>query len=177
MERQPTAELDPAFSDQKSEPTPWPEAEALLASAPIWWLSTVRPDGRPHVTPLIAVWDSGALHFCTGLEERKARNLAANRQVTLTTTTRNDQHDGLDLVVEGEAVRVPDDARLRELADAWVAKYGEEWRFHVRDGAFHHTPEGVRPEDPGAAHVFAVAPATAFSFRRGTYSQTRHRFG
>jgi hypothetical protein len=46
--------------------------------------STVRPDGRPHVTPLIAVWHAGALWFATGPEERKARNLAENPSCVLT---------------------------------------------------------------------------------------------
>ena len=57
---------------------------------------------------------------------------------------------------------------LRELADAWVAKYGEDWRFEVRDGAFHH--------GPGSAHVFRVAPTTAFGFGKEPYSQTRWSF-
>jgi hypothetical protein len=33
--------------------------------AEVHWLSTVRPDGRPHVAPLIAVWVDDALVFCT----------------------------------------------------------------------------------------------------------------
>ena len=35
----------------------------------------VRRDGRPHVTPLPAMWLDGALHLCTGAHEEKARNL------------------------------------------------------------------------------------------------------
>jgi hypothetical protein len=34
----------------------------------------VRADGRPHVTPLISVLVDGALHFCTGATEQKAKN-------------------------------------------------------------------------------------------------------
>jgi hypothetical protein len=41
-----------------------------------FWLSTARPDGRPHVTPFIAVWLDEALWFCTGADELKAKNLA-----------------------------------------------------------------------------------------------------
>ncbi|MFJ5838590.1 hypothetical protein ACIQGO_17765 [Streptomyces shenzhenensis] len=68
--------------------------------------------------PLPAVWADGSLHFCTGARERKARNLERNPEV--------------DLVVEGTAVRVADDGRLRELAAAWEAKYGAFWHFEVR---------------------------------------------
>jgi len=32
-----------------------------LEKAEVFWLSTVRPDGRPHVTPMVSVWLDGAL--------------------------------------------------------------------------------------------------------------------
>jgi nitroimidazol reductase NimA-like FMN-containing flavoprotein (pyridoxamine 5'-phosphate oxidase superfamily) len=168
MAATPETRLDPRYSSPDATATTWADARELLERAELFWIATVRPDGRPHVTPLIAVWFDGALHFCTGPEERKARNLAENRHVVLTTGV-NTMGDGLDVVIEGEAVNVTDDARLRELADAWVEKYGEEWRFEVRGGAFHHRA--------GGALVFAVAPRTAFGFGKGAkFSQTRWRF-
>ncbi|MFG2641512.1 pyridoxamine 5'-phosphate oxidase family protein [Streptomyces sp. NPDC048370] len=164
----PDATLDPRFSDPKAGPAEWSAAAARLAEAEVFWLTTVRPDGRPHVTPLIAVWSAGALHFCTGPDERKARNLAENAEVVLTTGTPA-LGEGFDVVVEGEAVRVTDEARLRALADAYVEKYGSDWRFDVRDGAF--------VGDGGTALVFAVAPRTVFGFAKGEpFGQTRWRF-
>jgi hypothetical protein len=164
----PQTRLDPGYSDANASATDWSEAETQLAAAELFWISTVRPDGRPHVTPLPAVWADGALHFCTGPEERKAKNLAGNPHVVLTTGT-NIWNKGHDLVVEGEAVRVADEDRLRELAAAWEAKYGSFWHFEVRDGAFHH--------GAGHAFVFAVAPRTVFGFGKGEpFSQTRWRF-
>lgn len=59
----PTAELDPQFSSPDATPTPWAVARGHLEKAEIYWLSTVRPDGRPHVTPVVAVWLDGALYF------------------------------------------------------------------------------------------------------------------
>jgi hypothetical protein len=136
-----------------------------LENAEVYWLSTVRPDGRPHVTPLIAVWLDGALHFCTGPTERKAKNLLGNPKCTLTTGCNT--QEGLDLVVEGDAVRVNDDATLKRLADLYASKY--EWQFEVRDAAFIG--------DGGEALVYAVRPSTAFGFGKGdTFSQTRWRF-
>lgn len=168
-DKAPETGLDVRYSDATAAATPWPEAEAALAEAELFWISTVRPDGRPHVTPLPAVWAHGALHFCTGPEERKARNLAENPQVVLTTGS-NTWNKGYDLVVEGEAVRVSDEGRLRELAGAWEAKYGSFWHFEVRDGFFHH--------GSGHALVFSVAPRTVFGFGKGEpFSQTRWRFG
>ncbi|MEU9865746.1 pyridoxamine 5'-phosphate oxidase family protein [Streptomyces sp. NPDC047971] len=164
----PETTLDPRFSDPKARAAEWSEAAARLAEAEVFWLTTVRPDGRPHVTPLIAVWSEGALHFCTGPEERKARNLAENREVVLTTGNPS-LADGFDLVVEGTAVRVTDEARLQALTRAYVEKYGDDWRFDVRDGAF--------VGDGGTALVFAVAPRTVFGFAKGDpFGQTRWRF-
>lgn len=108
-------------------------------------------------------------------QERKARSLEGNAHVVLTSTDHNALHEGLDLVVEGLARRVTDETRLRRLADAWVDKYTEEWRFSVRDGAFFHGDGTIRSDDHGPAWVFAVASAAAHAYRRGTSSQTRHR--
>ncbi|MER6676940.1 pyridoxamine 5'-phosphate oxidase family protein [Streptomyces sp. NPDC000983] len=164
----PDTVLDARYSDERAVARPWPEALELLASAELFWISTVRPDGRPHVTPLPAVWSAGALHFCTGPEERKARNLAANPEVVLTTGT-NTWDRGYDLVVEGTAVRVTEEERLGALAAAWEEKYGSFWHFEVRDGCFRH--------GPGHAFVFSVAPRTVFGFGKGEpFSQTRWRF-
>jgi hypothetical protein len=138
----------------------------------LFWISTVRPDGRPHATPLIAVWDGGALHFATGAGERKAHNLGRNPEVVLTTgSTRCEQ--GYNLAVEGTAVRVCEEGRLREPAAAFEGKYGSAWRFGVRDGCFEH---GL-----GRALVFAVAPRVVRGFGRfdgeEPLGQTRWRFG
>ena len=83
--KEPTAELDSRFSDPGGTPTPWSEARAALEHAEVYWLSTVRPDGRPHVTPIAALWLEGALYFTTGQAERKAKNLKDNAQVVVTT--------------------------------------------------------------------------------------------
>jgi hypothetical protein len=117
---------------------------------------------------VIAVWADDALYFCTGPRERKAANLAENPHCALTTGS-STLAEGLDLVVEGDAARVTDDATLHRLAQAWVGKYGEQWRFTVADGAFEHSG--------GTAWVFRVAPAKAFGFGKGLhFSQTAYRF-
>ncbi len=148
----PVASLDPRFSMEGSTPVPWPEAQRALEGAGTYWLSTVRADGRPHVTTLIAVWHDDALYFSTGPTEQKCKNLEGNPHCVLTTGT-NRLDEGLDLVVEGTAVRVTDDARLRALAEVWEAKYGSDW------------PLTGSAEDPD--HVYEVEPVKAFGFRKG----------
>jgi hypothetical protein len=163
-------ELQPDFSEPDADATAWGVATTALEAAEVYWLTSVRPDGRPHTTPLIGLWHDGAAWFCTGPGERKARNLEGNAHVTMTTGG-NSLSEGLDLVVEGDAVRVTDEAALARVADLYVAKYGEAWRFQVADGAF------VSPENPGPAHVFRVTPTKVFGFAKGSpFSQTRYTF-
>jgi general stress protein 26 len=165
--QEPVTTVHAQFSSPGATPTPWREGSESLAKAEIFWLATVRPDGRPHITPLLSVWMDGALYFCTGAGERKAKNLAQNPYCVLLTGC-NALNEGLDLVVEGEARRTRDEAALQRLADLYAAKY-TGWHFTVRDGAFWG--EG------GEALVYELAPATAFGFGRGEmYSQTRWQF-
>jgi general stress protein 26 len=166
-DREPITELDARFGDPGAGPTPWAEVRRTIDGAELVWLSTVRADGRPHVTPLPAVWQDGALHFCTGAAEQKAVNLAANAHCALTTGN-NAWKRGLDVVVEGVARRVLDEDRLRRLAAAWAEKYDGDWRFDVADHAFQG--EG------GEAIVFEVAPVKVLSFAKGDFAQTRYRF-
>src|SRR6266498_3477414 len=98
-QEEPKTELHPDYSTPEATATSWAEATEHLEQAEIFWLSTVRPDGRPHVTPLIAVWLDGALYFSTGANERKAKNLLQNKQVAVTTGC-NMLTEGLDIVVE-----------------------------------------------------------------------------
>ena len=167
----PVTDLDAEFSSPDATALPWTDAEERLKRADVFWLSTVRPEGRPHVVPLIAVWLNGSLYFATGHGERKARNQAKNRLVSVT-TGRNDLTEGLDIVVEGEAKVVSDRAKVRRIAEAYVAKYGEGWRLPGQGGVV----------------VFEVTPSKVFGFGRRDghigppsgdgemFSQTRWRF-
>jgi nitroimidazol reductase NimA-like FMN-containing flavoprotein (pyridoxamine 5'-phosphate oxidase superfamily) len=143
----------------------WAAARERLAGGTTYLLATVRPDGRPHVVPVLAVWLDGALHFNTGRAARKATNLAGNPHCAVTVPG-----DDLDLVVEGAAVKVTDEARLRQVADGFPAKY-PWWHPTVRGGAFYADDAG-EPRD-----VFAVAPRVVFAFgKEKGFSATRWRF-
>ncbi|SBW22399.1 hypothetical protein FDG2_2576 [Candidatus Protofrankia californiensis] len=133
--RDPETEMDARFSSDGATPTGWAQAREHLRDAEVYWLSAVRPDGRPHVTPLLSVRLDGVLYFCTGPSERKAKKLARNPHCVLTTGC-NRLDEGLDLVLEGDAARVNDDATLRRVADAYESKYGSDWHFVVSDGVF-----------------------------------------
>ena len=73
--KEPVSRLDERFSDPTARAVPWATTRAALESAQMSWITTVRSDGRPHVTPLVAVWLDEALHFSTGPGEQKVLNL------------------------------------------------------------------------------------------------------
>jgi general stress protein 26 len=165
-EMEPIVELNQGFSQPDATARPWTEVVEVLSTSEMFWLSTVRRDGRPHVTPLPAIWLDETLHFCSGSQEQKTRNLEANPVCILTTGT-NRLRSGLDVVVEGAAVRVTDTARLQRLAALWKSKL--DWDFEVGDGAF-------RDPDGRQGLVFGVTPTKVLSFGKAPYSQTRYRF-
>jgi len=129
----PDTTLDPRFSHPGAQADDWDETRQVLEDAQLSWICTVRADGRPHLTPLVAVWLDGALYFSTGEGEQKAVNLRGNPHVLLLTGCHR-WDDGLDVVAEGDAIRVTDDALLTRLAQAWAQKWDGQWQYEVRDG-------------------------------------------
>ncbi|MFI1279521.1 pyridoxamine 5'-phosphate oxidase family protein [Streptomyces sp. NPDC020858] len=180
-EKQPaTTELDARYSSALTPrpgaadvtATEWAEAQRQLEAAEIFWVSTVRPEGRLHVTPVIAAWHAGVLYFSTGPGEQKARNLAHDGHCALTTGG-NSLTEGLDLVIEGTAEQVADRAVLEEVIAAFETKYGHH--MTSPEGTFHGMGDAIRKGDD---MVFAVAPGTAYGFGRddGVYTHTRWTF-
>ena len=163
----PDAELNEAFSEPGATAVTWGDVRTVLEESEVFWLSTVRGDGRPHVTPIPTVWRNDRLHFCTGTLEEKTRNLERDPRCILTTGT-SALHGGIDVVVEGAVERRTDETELRELAALWKAKL--DWDFTVREGTFGDA-------DGRTALVFALVPTKVLAFGKGPYTQTRFRFG
>src|SRR5438477_10332851 len=85
---------------------PWAETRERLACGNTYWLATVHPDGRPHVVPVGAIWLDGAFYFTTGQGTQKEKNLAHNSHCVISVAS-----SGFDLVVEGEAAKLRDEAK------------------------------------------------------------------
>jgi hypothetical protein len=166
----PQTTLDPRFSSEDASPTPWPAARDQLADAKSYQLTTVRADGRPHQTTIAGIWLDDAFSFTTSEGEQKAHNLAAGNHHVIVTAG-NSGWDGMDVILEGEALEVTDVERLNRVADAFRTKYDDWFGFRVADGRF--TAEGAI----GQVLVFDVRARKAFGFTKGdTFSQTRWRF-
>jgi len=132
------------------------------------WLATVRPDGRPHVMPLGVLWVDGACYFTAGAATRKAQNLARNPHCVITVAT----HD-FDVVVEGEAARVIDEAKLQRIAAAFAA---DGWQATVRDGALY-AEYSAPSAGPPPWEVYEVMPTTVFALGTAEpYGATRWQF-
>ena len=158
--------LDPRFSEA-TKPVSWQQVSRALAASELYWLTTVRGDGRPHITPLVGLWADDGFVFCTGPQEQKAHNLGHSTAVAVTTGV-NTWKDGLDVVVEGTAQRVTGKPTLTPLADAYRSKYHGEWDFEAGDEGFGH--------DDNLAYVFRVPPAKVLAFAKSPHGQTTFRF-
>lgn len=123
---EPHVELDTRFSDPGTSPTSWEQTVETIAGAQLFWISSTPADGRPHVSPLVAVWVDDSLYFATGPSEQKAINLRANPEVVLTTGV-NSWDEGLDVVDAGTARRVVGRDDLVRLAQAWAVKWDGRW--------------------------------------------------
>ncbi len=155
------------------DPIPWSRAlEALESNEPkdrTPFLATTRPDGRPHLAGVGALWEDGKVYFVSGAGTRKSRNIAHNASCAISMSLK-----GIDLVIEGRARRVTDDATLERLAKRYAA---EGWPATVKDGAFTH--EYSAPSaGPPPWNLYEVVPTTVY----GVMSEepggaTRWRFG
>jgi general stress protein 26 len=168
----PTTSIDRRYSDPDAQPVSWADTQSILSSAQLFWISTVRADGRPHVTPLIAAWYDGALYFHTGSGEQKFKNLTVHPQVILTTGA-NTWDTGIDVIVEGIAAIVTDEVVLRKVAELFATQWDGRWQLEMRDGRYRNHDDG----NEWYGEVFQVTPTKVFAHSKGDpFGQTRHLF-
>jgi PPOX class probable F420-dependent enzyme len=126
------------ISESREGLLPWSWAVERLQKNRNFWVSTTRPDGRPHAMPVWAVWHSDSLYFSTGRTSVKARNLLANPACTATTEPADEA-----VILEGVATVEEDHDVLRPIWEAYKAKYN--W-------------------DIAGESMFVLRPRTAFAF-------------
>lgn len=133
----------------------WDWAEQRLRESRNYWLSTVRPDGRPHAAPVWGVWHEGALIFGAGRQSRKARNLAANPAISV------HLESGDEVVMFDGVVEIMDNAAaLAAVQPDYVRKYG----FNPAD-----------EPDPNALWL-RVKPTTAHAWIEADFPNTATRW-
>ncbi len=135
---------------------PWELVRDVLKDTRLYWLATVHPAGRPHVRPVLAVWLDGALYSTSTKASRKGRNLLADPRCTVTART-----DTMDMVLEGIAAQVTEEAALEQVAEVYRTKYS--WPVTVIEGAFD-APYGAPTAGPPPYLLYKITPATVFAF-------------
>ncbi|HRL11193.1 MAG TPA: pyridoxamine 5'-phosphate oxidase family protein [Aggregatilineales bacterium] len=96
----------------------WAWAEERLTQARNYWISSTRPDGRPHAAPVWGIWLNGALYFGSDPGSRKARNLEANPNAVMHLESGDEV-----VILEGKVGATYDVALYPEIQRLYLAKY------------------------------------------------------
>ena len=101
---------------------PWSFVERTMDAGRNYWVTTVRPDGRPHARPTWGVWLDGRFHCGGGEGTRWVRNLARDPSIAVHTESAESV-----VILEGEAERIDEGTasaeRIGRLDDAYEEKY------------------------------------------------------
>src|SRR5947209_11379832 len=98
-----------------------PHTEERLRSEIMLWLSSVRPDGRPHLVPVWFLWD-GETILIFSKPDQKIRNLRQNPNVMVSLDT---AEQGDDIVlIEGRA-ELLSDPNIKTTLPTYAQKYAE----------------------------------------------------
>ncbi|MBB5912813.1 PPOX class probable F420-dependent enzyme [Nocardia transvalensis] len=134
------------------------------------WLTTLNPDGSPHVTGIGALWVDGTFWFETGMRTRKGRNIARDPRCAVSLAVRE-----FDVVVEGSAELVTDPATVADMAARWAAG---GWPARVDDTGLALTAEySAQSAGRPPWHVYRVNPSAATALATvEPFGATRWRF-
>jgi PPOX class probable F420-dependent enzyme len=139
---------------------PWSHLQQRMAQSRHYWVSTIRPDGRPHATPVWGVWLDGVLYIEGGPDTRRGRNIEANPSVAVHLESGEDV-----VIVEGEAHMDPnpDQALTARLAEAFGDKYAYA----------NYRPD---PKNWQGGGLYAIRPHVAIAWTKFPRDATRWTF-
>jgi general stress protein 26 len=101
----------------------WRSFETRLRRETTLWIATVRPDGRPHLTPVWFVWQDGKLYIAIGTNTQKFSNLQSNQSVAMALPDTDNV-----LIFEGHA-RVVDHETTVSIAELFDDKFDWDFRY------------------------------------------------
>jgi nitroimidazol reductase NimA-like FMN-containing flavoprotein (pyridoxamine 5'-phosphate oxidase superfamily) len=132
---------------------PWSWALERLEQARNYWVSTTRPDGRPHAMPVWGVWLEEAFVFGSGSGSAKSRNLAANSAIVVHLESGDET-----VIVEGRAEPVLDTEFERRVDEVYGPKY--DWK----------------PDENDTTPWWLVRPRRAYAWTERAYPRSATQF-
>lgn len=142
----------------EAETSSWELARARLANpegSRTCWLATTRPDGSPHLMPVIGFWIDAAMHVVVGEGTQKARNIASDGRCVIATGSTT--LPSLDIVIEGRAEAITDEDAVRRLAEVYTQK---GWPLDAK-GDKVYGPHGPTAGPPPYT-FFRIVPSRVF---------------
>lgn len=119
------------------------------------WLTSLNPDGSPHVNALGVIFHDGAFWFTTSRSSRKGRNVENDPRVAVSVS-----FGPYDLVVEGRAELVTDPQAVAACAEHWRTREG--WPCEVDEsGTALTAPYSAQSAGRPPWHVYRIAPISA----------------
>src|SRR5215216_6468937 len=100
---------------------PWRVVDLQLQAIRTVWISSTRPDGRPHSVPVWFLWEKGdspEILFISSENTQKARNLESQSWVVVHAGDGDDTY-----IFEGAAERITDPVELEARNRAYMEKY------------------------------------------------------
>lgn len=131
----------------------WEQVEERLVTAKHYWLSSVRPDGRPHSVPRWGVWVDGRFWYDGAPTTRHTRNVERNPAVTLTLESGSQA-----VIVEGESHATSADP------ESWGARLAEAFAKYAADGYAPAPDAWSGPEGGGLRVITPVRALAWFDF-------------
>jgi len=141
--------LPKGYADNPASFVDWEWVAEQLTTAENYWLSSVRPDGRPHVVPRWGAFIDGRFYYDGSPETRHARNIMENPNITL------HLENGYKVVImEGisKPAPKPDPVFANQLAQAITDKYASQG----------YSPEPTQ-WDEGGLYVFTPSQCLAWT--------------
>jgi hypothetical protein len=137
--------------DTASGTLEWESVEARLRDSSHYWMSTTRPDGRPHVVPRWGVWLESRFWYDGSPATVHARNVRSNPACTL------HLESGAQAVILEGASRPADPPGL-ELGARLASEFGRKYADH----GYSPAADAWESTDAGGLAVFTPAKALAW---------------
>lgn len=135
---------------------PWSHVTERMTQAMHYWICTVGPNGRPHVTPVDGLWLNERLYFGGSPQTRRNRDMATNPAVSVHLDSSDDV-----VILHGDAyLQTPEHELAIQLSKASTEKYGY----------------GPKPEDYDSSGVYVFRPLTVFAWKQFPKDVTRWQF-